>query len=76
MSQDSEMGRTIFQGSGTDSQGTKWFGTWELQVSLGCYTDRPWLSRETRTQAHRPPQGERPLAPACHPPFISAPYEA
>lgn len=25
---------SIFQGSGIESQGTKWFGTWELQVKL------------------------------------------
>lgn len=35
---------SIFQGSGTDSQGTKWFGTWELQVKLNVLpTERPRL---------------------------------
>lgn len=29
-----EMRKPTFRGRGTHSQGTKWFGTWELQVKL------------------------------------------
>lgn len=74
MSQGSEMRRTLFQGSGIDSQGTKWFGTWELlQVKLSALpTERP---RFPLAQTGSPCV-LRILTQACRPPCTPEPCEA
>lgn len=68
------MRRTTFQGGGTNSQGTKWFGTWERQVKWCVLPTDGQAARGSQTGG--PPEHQKALTQACRLPFISEPSKA